>query len=130
MTAYAGDFDKIYFTSCSLGTPIVSGKEMRIPVTELFVLRGHPLLSRGDGPYSGWLVFSGVAHSGRTVSEYIGGKLASGGFKEPYLIEDRSFPELASNEFNDYCFEGSQLDPGAWIDNWIVKAESFQLLVD
>jgi hypothetical protein len=130
MVSYPEDFNKLHFTESNLGTPIVLANEVRIPVSGLFVLHGHPLLSKGDGPYSGWLVFTAVTHSTRTVTEYIGGPMASGGFKEPIHHEDGPFLNTENNDRKEYSFEGLQQDPSAWIDNWIINAASFQLLVD
>lgn len=91
------------------------------------MLEGHPLLSEGDGPYAGWLVFEGVSSSSRTVTEYIGGPKAPGGYLEPYFQEDGPYPAQSGDQ-NVYTFEGLQIDPLAWIDNWIVRAASFQFL--
>jgi hypothetical protein len=126
---YDENFEKLYFTECVLGKAVVSGETMRIQVRGLFVLRGHPLLSVGYGPHSGWFVFNGVTHSSRTVTEYIGDPKAPEGFKDPYSVEDE-VPSLASTaQPRDYAFEGLQDEPCAWVDNWIVRAASFQLQI-
>jgi len=130
MRVYAENFEKIGFTESEFEAPVISGATMRVRAIRLPLLHGHPLLSEGHGPYSGWLVFSGVTHSSRIVFEHIGGPMAPGGFKEPYRVEDGPFPLMENVPQNEYAFEGRQVDPWAWIDNWIVTAESFRLEVE
>jgi hypothetical protein len=130
MHIYPANFDKLHFTECSLGTPAIDGDTFRIPVSGLFVLRGHPLLAEGDGPHAGFLVFKGVTHSLRDVIEYIGDPRAPQGFKSPYRVEDAPFPQSNEHGQIEYGFEGLQLTPCAWIDNWVVRADSFELHVE
>ncbi len=129
MKAYNEDFEKLHFTESNFGALDVGVDQIRIPVSGLFVLRGHPLLSQGDGPYAGWLVFGGVTSSNRTVTKYLGGSMAPGGYKEPYSREDGPFQGASNREQKEYAFEGLQQDPCAWVDNWVVTAASFQLLI-
>lgn len=131
MRKFAGLFDKLYFTESSFGLPVIEGVLMRVPVQGLFVLRGHPLLDEGDGPYSGWLVFDKVRDSMRTVTEYVGESKMTKNFKESYNVQDGPFPASAEDdEVSTFGFEGLQLDPRAWIDNWIVRAGSFELIIE
>ncbi|GLQ95090.1 hypothetical protein [Dyella acidisoli] len=104
---------------------------MRVPVKGVFALRGHPLLKESDGPYQGWLVFENVIDSNRTVTEYIGESRATKNFKEPYDIKDGPFlPQATGSATAEFAFEGLQIEPRAWIDNWIVRAGSFELVID
>lgn len=130
MRKIAGFFDNLYFTESSFGQPVIHGATMRIPVRGLFVLRGHPLLDRGDGPYAGWLIFENVHESIRTITEYVGESKLEAEFGEPYEIKDGPFFEGVGNSVTTFGFEGLQLEPKAWIDNWIVRAGSFELIID
>ncbi len=130
MRKFAGFFDKLHFTESNFGHPVIEGALMRVPVSGLFVLRGHPLLEEGDGPYSGWIVFDEVRDSTRTVIEYIGEPKITKNFKEPYDVQDGPFPRAAEDKVTTFEFEGLQLDPRAWIDNWTVRAGSFVLIVE
>lgn len=130
MKKIVGFFDNLYFTESSFGLPVTHGANMRIPVRGLFVLRGHPLLDSSDGPYTGWLVFENVQDSRRIVTEYVGESKLSRDFREPYEIKDGPFPSNAGDAVTTFGFEGLQLEPKAWIDNWVVRAESFELIID
>jgi len=130
MRKIAGFFDNLHFTESSFGLPVVHGSTLRIPVRGLFVLRGHPLLENGDGPYTGWLVFENVRDSRRTVTEYTGESKLAGEFGKPYEVEDGPFPQVVGDPGVTFEFEGLQLEPKAWVDNWIVRADSFELIVD
>lgn len=128
LKTFSENFENIFFTESKFGELDLVGNVLRIPVSGLFVLMKHPLILSGDGPYEGWLVFEGVSSSSRTVTEYIGGPMAPGGFAEPYHKEEGPFPAALETQ-NEYAFEGRQLKPFAWIDNWVVKAKSFRFVL-
>jgi hypothetical protein len=85
MSDYRGHFDLLHFTESVLGSPRLEGDTLAVPVSGLFLLRGHPLQTFGNGPFAGELLFRGVEKSRRTVIEYIGDFRALEGFKTPYV---------------------------------------------
>jgi len=122
-------FDKLHFSECTFGAPIIEGRVMRVRVEGLFVLGGHPLLAEGDGPYCEILCSGELRNRNRDVMEYIGDPKKPEGFKEQYRVADGPFAGSATGPQTEFGFEGIQASPSAWID-WIVHAESFELVVD
>lgn len=124
-------FDKLYFPESVLGHGRIERGRLIVPISGLFVLAGHPLQEEGGGPYEGELVFEGVLDSRRTVTEYIGDSRKPEGFKAPQEVVDEVFVAQAEDvsSTQQYGFEGYQDEPSAWIDNWIVQAQSFKLVL-
>ena len=130
MRVVNGFFDKLYFTESILGPVRVEGRSVRVPVESLFVLGGHPLASEGGGPYGGELVFDSVTDSRRTVIEYIGDSRNPDGYKEPYeIVDDLASDKPVTMNSERFAFEGYQIAPSAWIDDWVVTAGSFSFHV-
>lgn len=131
MRSFPGFFEQIFFTESTTGQPIICDGTMRVSVRGLFVLRGHPLLQEGDGPYQGWLVFDGVNSSKRTVTEYDqeNGTDSRPRFKAMYEVVDGPFPTPTCGELQDFGFETMQEKPEAWVDDWVIQANSFTLIV-
>lgn len=126
MREVRGFFDKLYFSESVLGSACFDGARLKVPVRGLFLLAGHPLETKGRGPYAGVLVFDGVAESRRTITEYIGDSRKPDGFKPPYEVVDEVPTGAVKTEgLYEFGFEGYQESPSAWIDNWIVRARSF-----
>lgn len=126
-----GFFDKLYFSESVLGDARFDGARLRVSVSGLFLLGGHPLESEGSGPYEGELIFDGVADSRRAITEYVGNSRKPEGFKPPREVVDEipfgvPVEEAALQEFG---FEGYQESSSAWIDNWLVRAKSFVLKI-
>lgn len=130
MSELRGYFDLLHFTESVLGTPHVEGGSLIVPVSGIYLIQGHPLQDRGFGPFSGELVFPGAVSSQRNVLEYIGDSRNPQGFKRPYVARDdllkQSDSTMARQEFG---FEGYQREPSAWIDDWVVKSNSFEFRV-
>lgn len=124
-------FDKLYFSESVLGPARLGDTNLRVAVSGLFLLAGHPLESEGSGPYVGDLVFEGVVDSRRTITEYIGDSRKPEGFKPPReMVDDvRIDPTINTADLHEFGFEGYQESPSAWIDNWIVRAKSFRFEV-
>jgi hypothetical protein len=131
MREIQGFFDKLYFSESVLGHGHMEGERLIVPIRGLFVLAGHPLQADGGGPYEGELVFDGVLDSRRTVTEYIGDSRKPEGFKAPREVVDEVSIVQAEDvgSTQQYGFEGYQDEPSAWIDNWIVQAHSFKLVL-
>lgn len=131
MREVRGFFDKLYFSESVLGAARFDDARLRVAVSGLFLLAGHPLEREGTGPYEGELVFEGVADSRRTITEYIGDSRKPDGFKPPCEVVDE-VPlngAVQTEGLYEFGFEGYQESPSAWIDNWIVRAKSFTLEV-
>lgn len=126
-----GFFDKLYLSESVLGKVRLDDTQLRIPISGLFLLGGHPLESEGPGPYRGELVFDGVVESRRTITEYVGDSHNPEGFKQPReLIDEISFwVPVAADTFDEFAFEGYQELPSAWVDNWVIRAKSFMLKI-
>ncbi len=131
MREIGGFFDKLYFSESVLGDAHIDGTQLRIHVSSLFLLAGHPLEPEGYGPYEGELVFEGVINSHRTITEYVGDARKPTGFKPSRQVVDKITCEniLQTDVLHDFGFEGYQELPSAWIDNWIVRAKAFVLRV-
>lgn len=78
------------------------------------------------------LCLRGVSDSRRTVTEYIGDSRNPEGFKAPREVVDEIDVAHAQDMSTTqvYAFEGYQERPSVWIDNWIVRAHSFKLVLD
>jgi hypothetical protein len=115
-------FDTLLLTGSTLGKAVLSGADLVIPASNLFLLG-----SGSSQPVSGGLVFKDVARSVREIIEYIGDPRQPDGFKEPYV----ETVELAAadEETREYGFEGFQSDPAAWI-TWTVTAKDFEFIED
>jgi hypothetical protein len=116
------NFDALFFTESTFGEPVLERDTLTVPVTGVLPLGDYPLA--GAGPLAGKLIFRGVASSSRTVTEYIGDPTKPDGFEAPYDITDieRDGDIL---QLREYAFEGVSERPSAWIDNWVVRAFSF-----
>ena len=132
MREIQGFFDKLYFSESVLGPLSIDGGRLIVPISGLFVLAGHPLQEEGGGPYKGELVFDGVLDSRRTVTEYIGDSRRPEGFKAPKEVVDEVSADAAQaiSSVQRYGFEGYHDQPSAWIDNWVIQAQSFKLILN
>jgi hypothetical protein len=106
----------------------MDGATLTIPVTGLLPLRGYPV-SGARGPIAGRIVFRGVASSARKVIEYIGSSKRPQGYKAPYVIED-IIDSPAGEPLRKFQFEGFQPEPEAWIEDWTIRAQSFELFTE
>ncbi|QSI28273.1 hypothetical protein GNX71_01240 [Variovorax sp. RKNM96] len=125
-----GFFDDLFFPECVLGKARIEEGTLKIPVSGLFVLGGHPLANERPGPFEGELEFNGVAESRRTLREYIGDPCRPDGFKA--LREEVDLKrQIGSNltGLHEFEIEGYQESPSAWISNWYIYAKSFKLRV-
>ncbi len=127
-TCVPESFNKLFFTESILGDPVLVDDALTVRASGVFPLGGYPVTSR-EGSLSGNMIFKGVVSSSRTVTEYIGDPRNPEGFKEPYKVIDiiRNSEGLTIHE---YAFEGGSENPEAWIDNWVVLAESFEFQLD
>jgi hypothetical protein len=121
-------FDALFFTESMLGKPLLTGNILTVPVAGVLPLDGYPLAPQRQS-ISGKLIFKGVVSSSRTMTEYIGDPADPEGFKEPYEVADIDYPK-GDVGLQMYAFEGVSKDPMAWIDNWMVCAESFEFEID
>lgn len=121
-------FDALFFTESSLGKPLLVGDILTVPVSGVLPLGGYPITHQ-SGSISGRMIFRGVASSSRVVTEYIGDPTKPDGFKNPYEISDIDGDETNAG-LREYAFEGVSEDPMAWIDNWLVRAKSFEFEID
>ncbi|MCP5014124.1 MAG: hypothetical protein GY938_02430 [Ketobacter sp.] len=104
---------------------------MVVPVSGLYVMEGHPLAKGKGGPFKGRLKFIGVRNSTRNICEYIGNPKQPNGFKEPRDIEDGPLEQVMVPEIlQEYGFEGFLENPAAWVNDWVVKARSFEFECD
>lgn len=67
---------------------------------------------------------------GSPVTEYIGEAKVVRDFKEPYDIQDGPLPSPVETNATTFGFNDLQLEPRAWIDNWIVRTDSFELIIN
>jgi hypothetical protein len=124
-----GYFDRLHFTESLLGTPRIEDSLLRVSVSGLFLLAGHPLDPKGGGPYKGEFVFEGVIDSRRKVIEYIGDSSKPKGFREAYeTVDEIPLEAKGGDGIQEFGFEGFQEATNAWID-WVVKAQSFTLRI-
>jgi hypothetical protein len=130
VTEVAGFFDKLYFTDSTMKQPHISTEQLRVPISGLLLLKGHPLECRGYGPYRGELIFNGVVTSQRTLIEYIGDRKNPSGFGPAKKVADAFSHRPMSPHGERFSFEGLILDPDAWVDEWLVVATEFKLLVE
>jgi hypothetical protein len=129
MKEIVGFFDKLHFTESTLWSPSITTTQLRVPITGLMILQGHPMESSGYGPYSGDLVFDDVVSSRRTVIEYIGDPRNPSGFGTPRQVADE-FEAKSSMQLQNFTFEGLIRNPDAWVDEWVVLAREFRLLIN
>jgi hypothetical protein len=131
MKTITGFFDNLHFTESIFGDAILDGVKLTIPVTNILLLAGHPLVADGLHPYGGELIFDGVAGSHCTLREYIGDSYNPLGSKEPILIVQKTSSKeiLTSEALQSFVFEGFQETTNSWIIEWVVLAESFSLKV-
>lgn len=125
MRCISGHFEDLHFTESHLGPPRVEGGVLKVPVSGLLTLRGHPLCDGTLNPISGYLVFNGVSRSVRKITEYIGDPRNPLGFKEEYEMED-VLPIGQDAGGTIYLFEGIMREPVAWVE-WEVRAKGFEL---
>jgi hypothetical protein len=131
MRAINGFFEKLYFSESELGKACLDGAQLRVSVSGLFLLGGHPLEGEGCGPYEGELIFDGVADSRRTITEFVGNSRKPDGFKPPReVVDEISFEAPVEDTLQEFGFDGYQESPSAWIDNWLVRAKSFELRIE
>jgi hypothetical protein len=140
MRVFKEMFDNLHCTEAVFGQPVLSGRDMLIPVEHLPVLGNHPLFEpRCDHavythPKLGWVIdgeffFHNVFLSRRIISEYIGNPYCPEGFGEREIIEDVNIP-TNGHAYHTYEFEGGGINPPAVISEWLVMAEEFELRVD
>ena len=116
------EFDTLFSTESTLGKAVLSGADLVVPASNLFLLG-----SDSSQPVSGRLVFKDATRSVREIIEYIGDPRQPDGFKEPYV---ESVELAAADEgTREYGFEGFQNDPAAWI-TWTVTAKGFEFIED
>lgn len=125
MRCIRGYFEYLHFTESHLGPPSVEEGVLKIPVSGLLTLRGHPLCDGTLNPIVGYLVFNLVSRSARKITEYIGDPRTPLGFKEEYEMED-VLPIGQDAGGTIYLFEGIMRDPVAWVE-WEVRAKGFEL---
>ncbi|MFD1840614.1 hypothetical protein [Paracidovorax cattleyae] len=127
MQRVIGYFDELHFAESNLGTPIFEVGSMKIPVTGLLTLRGHPLNDGTFRPLTGKLVFIGVTKSVRKLTEYIGDPKQPQGFKDERIVADLDVQ--AQPEGKRFLLEGILQEPVAWVD-WEVVAAGFEFHAD
>lgn len=124
MQRIIGHFEELHFTESNLGAPALGAGTMRIPVSGLLPLKGHPLDDGTFRPLAGDLVFVGVTKSARKLTEYIGNPKHPQGFKPERLVVDVDSP-AAQADGAQFLFEGILQEPAAWVD-WEVVAAEFE----
>jgi hypothetical protein len=86
-----------------------------------------------DDPRLGWivdgtLVFRGVYMSTRIIREYMGDPENPKWFTKGEIIYDVANIHDGKNK-RKYEFEGSLDSPPAWVGEWVVLADSFELQI-
>lgn len=128
MLRIVGHFHDLHFTESYLGAPIVEDGVLKIPVSGIIPLRGHPLSDSVLKSIDGCLIFYHVSKSTRKITEYIGDPKKPRGFKEEYVVEDiLTESEKAGGEI--FLLEGILRTPVAWVE-WEIQADSFELLAE
>ena len=128
MILISGYFNNLHFTECRLGQPVVENNTVKVRVSNLFIMKGHPLSTEGVSLVSGVLVFVGASRSIRKLAEYIGDPKNPDGFKDEYSLTD--IEEVGGDERAElFRMEGVAEQPLAWIE-WEIRARQFQLYVD
>ncbi|MDQ1835533.1 hypothetical protein [Massilia scottii] len=122
-----GYFESLHFTECRLGQPMVENDTLQVRVSNLHIMKGHPLCTQGSSLVSGVLMFIGIKRSIRKVTEYIGDPKNPDGFRDEYLITDIEEVDIGGAEV--FLMEGVTEQPSAWID-WEIRASRFELQVD
>lgn len=124
------DFDDLHFSDCYLSAPLFDGDDLVIQVRELFVVRDGATPVDGTtktGPFSGALVFRGVARAEQKITEYLDEPKWGRGFKTPRTLAYGDGPVEGQTQ---HMFDGVQLAPvHAWID-WSVHAQHFEFAAD
>ncbi|WP_459204091.1 hypothetical protein ACQVRV_20940 (plasmid) [Ralstonia pseudosolanacearum] len=126
MRRISGHFEDLHFTESHLGPPSVEEGVLKVPVSGLLTLRGHPLCDGTLNPITGYLIFNGFSRSVRKITEYVGDPRNPLGFKEEYEVED-VFPIGQDAGGTIYLFEGVMSEPVAWVE-WEVRAKDFELI--
>ena len=96
---------------------------MKISVTGMITLKGHPLNEGTFRPLAGNLVFIGVTKSIRKLTEYIGDPKHPQGFKDERVVADLDMQAQA--EAKQFMLEGILQEPVAWAE-WEVVAAGFE----
>jgi len=127
MQRVIGHFEELHFTESNLGAPVLEAGKLRIPVTGLLPLKGHPLDDGRFHPLAGALVFVGVTKSVRKLTEYIGDPKQPQGFKDERVVVDVDSPASGGTQF---LLEGILREPvAAWVE-WEVVAAAFEFHTD
>lgn len=127
MQRIIGHFEQLHFTESNLGAPVFGAGSMKVPVTGLLTLKGHPLNDGTFRPLAGNLVFIGVTKSIRKLTEYIGDPKHPQGFKDERVVADLDVH--AQPEGTRFMLEGILQEPVAWVD-WEVVAAGFEFHAD
>ena len=123
MVIFRGHFDGFNVVESTFGNPIRSGKDLLVPAKYLYIL-DHAIGEYGSVA-TGILRFRRIISSTREVTEYVGDPRKDG-FKETVFVDDGPF-ELTRKDIceSGYFIAGKIGDPLSRVDEWIIKAESF-----
>ena len=124
MIVFKNCFDGFYWFESTFGNPILLGKDLLIPARYLYILN-HPIGEYGSVA-TGMSRFQNVTYSSRKVTEYAGDP-KKGKFKETVFVDDGPF-QLTGKDICEkgYLITGRIDEPLSCVDEWIIKAESFE----
>jgi len=125
-------FEYLDTFDCNISAPSKEGSKLSVPVENLRLLKGHPLIDKGKGVIIPccYFEFESVRKSFRRVYEYHGDNDHDSEFGPIRVIEDGPFPPSRSSNFREYVFGGFLKTPPAWIEEWKVMAGGFVLVVE
>ncbi|MGI9279594.1 MAG: hypothetical protein ACR2PX_08180 [Endozoicomonas sp.] len=120
---FNGHFDGFNIYESTFGNPVRDGEDLIVPAIKLWIL-DHTLGQYGD-VVTGIMRFRRVISSTREVTPYL--NESGRGFKESFFVDDGPF-ELTSKDIceSGYFISGRIVDPYGCVDDWIIKAESFE----
>ena len=123
-------FDNIHFTESLFSDPVAEEQSLLIRASRVQLLANHPFFCYFPDLINCVMRFNGVICSRRRICEYICGSNGVEGMKEPSLHEDGPFSSESKKLLvSNYVFEGVLQNPYAWVGDWIVQAESFELQI-
>lgn len=121
------DFEYLDFTYSSYGEPTITDAYIRVPVRELWVLKGFPDHEQDTYYLTGSVVFEGIARSRRRISEYT--SLARQEFKAECIVEDGPFAEVNIAEVYSCYIVGVFYVSNTWVD-WDIIAARVRIVSD
>ncbi len=124
MKVCEANFDVLDFFDAFIGDPVIQDTNVLVITVKNLGLVPEDLLNPSSYPVvidACELAFEGVAHSERTMHEYVGDPRC-GELKPARTINDGPFP-FQAEETRTFEFEGQLEAPLAWIESWVIHAK-------